>query len=93
MIATTQYQSSPLSAEAAPALLDNSTDGLARERIRHIVIGSPDGVRETIHMLHVLKYCEQLHWTKLLTIPETGLTLQPELGEVFSYLDRQRRLR
>ena len=91
MTATNQYQSSPLSAEAVPVLLASPTDGDARERIRHIVIGSPAGVRETIHRLHVLNYCEQLHWTKLLAIPEAGLVLRPELGEVFSYLERQRK--
>lgn len=63
------------------------------ERVRHIVIGSPAGVRETIHMLHILNYSEQIHWTELLAIPETGLTLRPELGQVFSYLDRRRSLR
>ncbi|MGB3614176.1 MAG: hypothetical protein WBA10_10310, partial [Elainellaceae cyanobacterium] len=87
MTATTCFQSSRPSCEAAPFLLANpNAADPHNERIRHIVIGSPAGVRETIHMLHVLNYSEQIHWTKLLAIPETGLTLRPELGQVFSHL-------
>ncbi len=94
MTATTHLQSSRPSSEAAPILLANpEATGPDNERVRHIVIGSPAGVRETIHMLHVLNYSEQIHWTKLMAITERGITLRPELGKVFSYLDRQRSLR
>jgi hypothetical protein len=53
-------------------------------------MGSPDGVRSTIHTLHVLHYAKQGTWSRLLQIPESGIVLTPEQGEVFSYLLRYR---
>ena len=61
-----------------------------RERLRHLVIGSPEGVRATINLLHVLTYAEQATWSQLVTIPESGILITPEQGEVFSYLLRYR---
>jgi hypothetical protein len=61
-----------------------------RERLRHLIMGSPDGVRSTIHTLHMRQYAEQGTWSRLLQIPESGILLTPEQGEVFSYLLRYR---
>ncbi|MBE9107925.1 hypothetical protein IQ273_00615 [Nodosilinea sp. LEGE 07298] len=63
-----------------------------RERLRHLVIGSPDGVRGAINHLHLLRYAEQREWSQLVTIPESGILITPEQGEVFSYLLRWRQL-
>ncbi|WP_228039817.1 hypothetical protein [Nodosilinea sp. LEGE 07088] len=63
-----------------------------RERLRHLVIGSPEGVRATINLLHVLTYAEQATWSQLITIPPSGILITPEQGEVFSYLLRHRQL-
>jgi hypothetical protein len=63
-----------------------------RERLRHLVIGSPDGVRGVINHLHLLQYAEQREWSRLVTIPESGILITPEQGEVFSYLLRYRQL-
>ena len=75
-----------------PVLLSSPNSQPERERVRHLILGSPEGVRSTIHMLHVLNYAEQATWSKLLTIPESGLLITPEQGEVFSYLLRYRQL-
>lgn len=64
-----------------------------RESLRHLIIGSPDGVRSAIHMLHVLRYAEQATWSQLLAIPESGILITPEQGQVMSYLIRQRPVR
>ena len=61
-----------------------------RERLRHLVIGSPAGVQSTLHTLHVLNYAEQATWSQLITIPASGILLTPDQGEVFSYLLRWR---
>ncbi|MBE9107825.1 hypothetical protein IQ273_00090 [Nodosilinea sp. LEGE 07298] len=58
------------------------------ERLRHLVIGSPEGVRATINLLHVLTYAEQAAWSQLVTIPPSGILITPEQGEVFSLLRR-----
>ncbi|WOD40738.1 hypothetical protein [Nodosilinea sp. E11] len=55
------------------------------ERLRHLVIGSPEGVRATIHRLHAT-------WSQLITIPPSGILITPEQGEVFSLLRRARQL-
>lgn len=52
------------------------------ERLRHLVIGSREGVIETIHTLHHLKYAEAGLWSALLPAPVSG--------EVMSILTRCR---
>jgi hypothetical protein len=75
-----------------PLRLANPYPQPGRERLRHLVIGSPDGVRSTIHTLHVLNYAEQMTWSQLIAIPESGILITPEQGEAFSYLIRHRQL-
>ena len=75
-----------------PLRLANPDAQPGRERLRHLIMGSPDGVRSTIHTLHVLHYAEQGIWSRLLKIPESSILLTPEQGEVFSYLLRDRPL-
>jgi hypothetical protein len=75
-----------------PLRLANPDVQPGRERLRHLIMGSPEGVRSTIHTLHVLQYAEQCTWSRLLKIPESGILITPEQGEVFSYLLRDRPL-
>ncbi len=63
-----------------------------REPLRHILLGSRDGVQQTIHQLHHLGYVEQLHWSQLLTVPPSGIVITPHQGEFMSYLVRMRML-
>lgn len=76
--------------DLSPLRLANSEAQPGRERLRHLVIGSPAGVRSTIHTLHVLNYAEQATWSQLITIPQSGILITPAQGEVFSYLLRHR---
>ena len=59
-----------------------------RQRLRHLIIGSPKGVQSAIKSLHVLNYAEQHLWSQLITVPASGVLITPEQGEVFSYLVR-----
>ena len=63
-----------------------------RESLRHIIIGSQEGVRSAINILQVLNYADQSTWSKLIAIPESGIVLTPEQGEVLSCLIRDRPL-
>jgi len=54
--------------------------------------GSPEGVRATINLLHVLTYAEQATWSQLVTIPPSEILITPEQGEMFSLLRRDLRL-
>lgn len=56
------------------------------EELRHILLGSPSAVRQTIHLLHHLRYVELLHWTPLIAIPQKRLILSPKEGDVMSML-------
>ena len=76
----------------SPLRLNPPSPQPGRERLRHLVIGSPEGVRGAIHHLHVLTYAEQREWSRLVTIPESGILITPDQGEVFSYLLRYRPL-
>jgi hypothetical protein len=55
-----------------------------RERLRVLIIGSRDGVIETIHDLHGRDFAEAGAWSPLLPAPGSG--------EVMSILTRDRRV-
>jgi hypothetical protein len=56
------------------------------------MIGSPEGVRATINLLHGLTYAEQATWSQLIAIPPSGILITPQQGEVFSLLRRDRQI-
>ena len=56
------------------------------EIIRHILLGSPGGIRQTIHLLHNLKYVEPSQWSPLIDIPDNRLVLTPDQGDTMSIL-------
>ncbi|PSN19091.1 hypothetical protein C7271_09145 [filamentous cyanobacterium CCP5] len=75
----------------SPLLLTSPKTQPERERLLHLVIGSPEGVRSVIHALHKLQYAEQATWSQVITIPDSGMLITPEQGEVFSLLRRDSR--
>ncbi|MGB3787842.1 MAG: hypothetical protein WA949_07520 [Phormidesmis sp.] len=58
------------------------------ESIRHILLGSPEAIRQTIYLLHTLHYTETLLWSPVLAIEES-LVITPAQGEAFSLLRKQ----
>ena len=57
--------------------------GTDRERIKHLLVGSPTVIKRTIHTLHVLGYAEAKEWSR----PQIAGSLgQP--GDVVSILIR-----
>ncbi|MEL6453201.1 MAG: hypothetical protein AAFQ40_00615 [Cyanobacteria bacterium J06623_5] len=61
------------------------------EPLRHILLGTPGGVRQTIHLLHTLRYVENALWSPLVPIPDDQLIITPRQGEVMSLLIRNLR--
>ncbi|MGC1309540.1 MAG: hypothetical protein WA885_20145 [Phormidesmis sp.] len=53
--------------------------------IRHILLGDPYAIRQTIHLLHSLHYSEPILWSPVLTIDEP-LVITPAQGEAISLL-------
>ncbi len=97
-----QRLDSPLEAEPAiPTLIEPSpapgcvgpSGPVEDSHLRHIIIGSPEGVRHAINRLHVLQYVEWRLWTPLIAIGEQGVHITPAQGQVLSYLVQQRPLR
>ena len=56
---------------------------LSRERIKHLLVGSPKVVKRTIQTLHVQGYAEANFWSKPVAAGNLG-----ESGEVVSILLR-----
>lgn len=52
------------------------------ERLRVLVIGSREGITETMHQLHVLGYAEFAAWSPILPVPNSS--------EVMSILTKYR---
>jgi hypothetical protein len=59
-----------------------------RESIRHILLGSPGAVQQTIHLLHRLHYCETGLWSPVMAVVEPVM-ITPAQGEAMSLLRRQ----
>ena len=57
--------------------------------IRHILLGHPSYIRQTIHLLHNLRYTETSQWSPLIEVPENRLILRPQPDEVISMLVRR----
>ena len=58
-----------------------------KEELRHILLGSPSAIRQTIYRLHSLNYSESALWTPLTPI-RGRLVLTSEQGEMMSLLRR-----
>ncbi len=58
------------------------------ESIRHILLGKPAAIRQTIHLLHTLHYTETILWSPVLTIEES-VVITPAQGEAMSLLRKQ----
>ena len=62
------------------------------EVIRHILVGSPEAIRETIYRLHMLRYVEQAQWTEPIKLGSSGIHINPDQGQMLAYLMRLRAL-
>ena len=77
-------------APSVPILLSTPKPRPGREPLRHILLGSREGVDEAVRQLHILKYAEQFEWSRAIAVPENGILITPNQGEVLRYLIRWR---
>ncbi|MGB3790427.1 MAG: hypothetical protein WA949_20635 [Phormidesmis sp.] len=77
------------SQETATALQTAYDAGQVREKevLRHILLGSPEAIRQTIHQLHVLNYVESLLWTPIVAV-NSDVVITPQQGAAMSLLVR-----
>ena len=78
----------PPSSEAMTLTQLAPSGGMPREFLRHILLGSPEAVRQTIHLLHRLHYSETVLWSPVMAVEES-LIITPAQGEAMSLLRKQ----
>ena len=66
--------------------------GSRDEYIRHILIGSPQGVQGTIYLLQARHYVDHAQWSGPIAIGEAGVRITRQEGQVMAYLMRRRSL-
>ena len=81
---------SPTTPEPTPnsSLIISNSSLSPGQSIRHILLGEPDAIRQTIHLLHTLHYAETVLWSPVLTV-EKPLVIRPEGGKAMSLLRRR----
>jgi hypothetical protein len=87
LLTVQSLSTSPPNAQNPLPCLSSSGGGEEREILRHILLGSPGAVRQTIHLLHSLHYAETLLWSPIMAIEEP-LIITPEQGDAMSLLCR-----
>ena len=80
--------SEPLSSNASTLTQPMPSGTVPREFLRHILLGSPEAVRQTIHLLHRLNYSETVLWSPVMAVEEL-LIITPAQGEAMSLLRKQ----
>ena len=86
-----EYRVSSPSLETAPSPLAAEPIILQPERgrVRHLLYGDLRAVRHTIKELHKRGYVEQFRWDPVLPIPENGILITPDYGDVYAFLMRE----
>ena len=69
-----------------PIALDTPKPSQGREPLRHILLGSEEGVDTAVKRMQVLGYAEQFMWSREIKVPEKGLVITPNEGEVLRCL-------
>ena len=78
-------------AEVMPTrLLTKPLPVIRSRRLRHYLVGSPDDTQHAIDRLHLLGYLERVNWSHAIDIPENGLIIYPDDGDVLRYSQRDR---
>ena len=58
-----------------------------KEELRHILLGSPSAIRQTIYLLHSMNYAESGLWSPIMKVNKQ-MIITPEQGESMSLLRR-----
>lgn len=83
---------SPLDEAAQPPACEHSTEQSRRRRVRLYLVGSETETQGIIDRLHLLHFTERIEWSRVIAIPENGVVIRPDPGDVLRYLQRYRSL-
>jgi len=78
----------PSAMAAQPLLLENPPEQPRRRRLRLYLVGSKEDTQRAMDHLHLLGYAERIEWSRVIAIPENGLVIRPDPGDVLRYLQR-----
>ena len=73
---------------ATPLLPENPSARPGRRRLRLYLVGSEADTQRAIDSLHLLGYAERFEWSRPIPIPENGIIIRPDPGDVLRYLQR-----
>lgn len=90
MLKTDCFLPSPQSEAAPISLLTPPITAMPPRRLRHYLVGAPADVQHAIDRLHLLGYLERIHWSHAIDIPENGVLVYPDAGDVLRYCQRDR---
>ena len=82
---------SPLVEAAQPSLSEKESEPPRRRRLRLYLVGSKDDVQHTVDHLHLRGCIDRDEWSREIEVPEGGLLIRPDPGDVLRYLQRYRR--
>ena len=79
---------SPVVEAAQPLGPENESEPPRRRRLRLYLVGSPDDTQHTIDHLHIWGCIDRAEWSREIGIPEGGILIRPDEGDVLRYLQR-----
>ena len=82
---------SPFAEAAPPVLPEKESEPPRRRRLRLYLVGSKDDVQHTVNYLHLHGCIDRAEWSRDIEVPEGGLLIRPDPGDVLRYLQRYRR--
>ena len=80
---------SPSVEAVQPPMPDNTPAQPERRRLRLYLVGSREDTQSAIDCLHMLGYAKRFEWSPVITIPEHGLIIRSDPGDVLRYLQRE----
>lgn len=92
MLQIQYFLPSPFTEAAQPPATVPPTIQSRRRRLRLYLVGSEADTQSAIDSLHILGYAERFEWSRIIAIPENGLVIRPDSGDVLRYLQRYRPL-
>ncbi|MBD0336709.1 MAG: hypothetical protein ICV62_14570 [Cyanobacteria bacterium Co-bin13] len=91
MLKIQYFLPSPLVEAAQPPASELPPVQPRRRRLRLYLVGSESDTQSAIDSLHHLGYAERFEWSRVISIPENGLLIRPNPGDVLRYLQRYRK--
>ncbi|HEY9878365.1 MAG TPA: hypothetical protein V6D29_07905 [Leptolyngbyaceae cyanobacterium] len=90
MLQIQYFLSSPLTEATVPPATVHTSVQPRRRRLRLYLVGSEADTQSAIDSLHILGYAERFEWSRVITIPDNGVVIRPDPGDVLRYLQRHR---